>query len=160
MRPWLPIAVAAACLAQPAAAFDLTGTWEGKQTCSGSSAGEKFSFSIPSTLLISQTDTTFNIHVVSDSGTDVYRGVGIDSVAKPVNGDAYFVHCGTTDEPETGDDFDESGRATVKTKEETGVGAFKGTSAFFNAEPEVASCRWSYKRIEATDPAVGGCPDT
>jgi hypothetical protein len=158
MRPWLPLALAAALVAQPAAAFDLTGTWEGKQTCSGSSAGEKFSFSIPSTLLITQTGTALNIHVVSESGTDVYQGFGVDSVANPLNGDAYFVHCGTSDVPETGDDFDESGRATVKTKEETVGGAFKGTSAFFNAAPEVASCRWSYKRTDAADPDVAGCP--
>jgi hypothetical protein len=158
MRPLLPIALAAACLAQPAAAFDLTGTWEGKQTCKGLSAGEKFSFSIPSTLLITQTDTTFNIHVVSDSGTDVYQGVGVDGTVNPVNGEAYFVHCGTTDVPETGDDFDESGRAVVKTNE-TGSGSFKGTSAFFNSAPEVASCKWSYKRVETTDPVVAACPD-
>ena len=157
MRPWLPIALAAA-LAQPAAAFDLTGTWTGKQTCKGSSAGEKFSFSIPSTLLVTQTGAALNIHVVSDTGTDIYQGIGIDSTAKPVNGDAYFVHCGTTDVPETGDDFDESGRATVKTNE-SGTGSFKGTSAFFNSEPEVASCKWSYKRTDAADPAVTGCPD-
>jgi hypothetical protein len=157
MRPWLPLALAAV-LAQSAGAFDLTGTWEGKQTCKGLSAGEKFSFSIPSTLLITQAGPTFYIHVVSDSGTDVYQGYGVDGSANPVNGEAYFVHCGTTDVPENGDDFDESGRSVVKTKE-TGSGSFKGTSAFFNAEPEVASCKWSYKRIETTDPMVAGCPD-
>ena len=119
MRPWLPIALAAACLAQPAAAFDLTGTWEGKQTCKGLSAGEKTSFSFPSMLRITQTGTELALKVVSDSGTDVYNGIGIDGALKPEAGEAYFVHCGTGDVPAVGEDaFDESGRAVVKTKAE------------------------------------------
>jgi hypothetical protein len=157
MRLWLALAVAAV-LAPPAAAFDLTGTWTGKQTCKGSSVGQKIKFSFPSELLITQTGTDIVIHVVSDSGTDVYQSVAIDDLLKPENGAAYFVHCGTTDIPETGDEFDENGRATVKTKA-TGTGSFKGTSTFFNNEPEVASCKWSYKRTNPTDPAVTGCPD-
>lgn len=159
MRSWLAFAVAAA-LAQPAAAFDLTGTWTGKQSCKGSAVGEKISFSFPSELLITQNGTDLNIHVVSDSGTDIYQSVGIDDLVKPENGAVYFVHCGTTDIPETGDEFDENGRASVKTKEASGTGSFKGTSTFFNIEPVVASCKWSYKRTSTTDPAVkGGCPD-
>jgi hypothetical protein len=158
LRSWLAFTVAAV-LAQPAAAFDLTGTWTGKQTCKGSSAGQKINFSFQSELLITQTGTDLNIHVVSDSGTDIYQSVAIDDLAKPENGAVYFVHCGTTDIPETGDDFDESGRATVKTKEARGTGSLKGTSSFFNNEPEVASCKWSYKRTTTTDPAVTGCPD-
>jgi hypothetical protein len=158
MRLWLAL-VAAAALAQPAAAFDLTGTWTGKQTCKGSSVGEKIKFSFASELLITQTGGDLVIHVVSDSGTDVYQGAAIDDLVKPQNGAVYFVHCGTTDIPETGDQFDENGRASVKTKEAAGTGSLKGTSTFFNNEPEVASCKWSYKRTNATDPVVTGCPD-
>ena len=156
MRPWLPLALAAACLAQPAGAFDLTGTWEGKQTCKGSD-GAKFSFVFPTTLRITQTDTTFAMEVVSDSGSDFYNGIGIDSTAKPQNGEAYFVHCGTTSVPATGKEaFDETGRGIVKTKE-TGTGSFKGTSIFYNGEPEVASCKWSYKLTDPADPQAVGC---
>lgn len=158
MRPWLPIALAAACLAQPAAAFDLTGTWEGKQTCRGLSAGEKTSFSFPSTLRITQTGTELALEVVSDAGTDVYNGIGIDGALNPLAGEAYFVHCGTSDVPAVGQDaFDESGRAVVKTKAEIVGGSFVGTSSFYNDFPEVFSCKWSYKRTDAADPGVAGC---
>jgi hypothetical protein len=157
MRPWLPLALAAACLAHPAAAFDLTGTWEGKQTCKGSD-GAKFSFVFPTTLRITQTGTVLAMEVVSDAGSDFYNGTGIDGTAKPENGEAYFVHCGTTFVPATGKEaFDETGRGIVKTKE-TGSGSFKGTSNFYNGEPEVANCKWSYKRTLTADPAVLSCP--
>jgi hypothetical protein len=157
MRPWLGLAFAAACLAQPAAAFDLTGTWEGKQTCRGLSAGEKTSFSIPSQLRISQNGAELAIEVVSDSGTDVYNGAGVDNTLKPTAGEAYFVHCGMSDVPATGDAFDESGRAVLRTNEETGGGTFTGTSSFYNDFPEVFTCKWSYRRTDVTDPQVNGC---
>jgi hypothetical protein len=158
MRPWLPLAFAAACLAQPAAAFDLTGTWEGKQVCRGLSAGEKTSFSIPSQLRITQTGTELALEVVSDAGTDVYNGIGIDNALKPTVGEAYFVHCGMSDVPAVGDAFDESGRALLRTNEETGGGSFTGSSSFYNDLPEVFTCKWIYKRTDPADPGVSGCP--
>jgi len=159
MRPWLPIALAAAALAaQPAASFDLTGTWQGKQTCRGLSAGEKTAFSFPSTLRITQTGSELALEVVGDAGTDVYNGMGIENALKPAVGEAYFVHCGMSDVPATGEDsFDESGRAVVRTKEETGRGTFTGTSSFYNDFPEVFTCKWSYKRTDTADPGVAGC---
>jgi hypothetical protein len=158
MRPWLPLALAVAWLSQPAAAFDLTGTWVGKQTCK-SADGTRFSFKIPSTLLISQNGSEIAMHVVTEGGTDVYNGVGIDLADKPEGGDAYFVHCSTSDVPGTGADaFDEAGRATVKAKE-TGSGSFKATSTYFNTVPETGTCKWSYLRTDVVDPDVDACPD-
>ena len=96
--------------------------------------------------------------MVSDAGTDVYNGIGIDGALNPLAGEAYFVHCGTSDVPAVGQDaFDESGRAVVKTKAEIVGGSFVGTSSFYNDFPEVFSCKWSYKRTDAADPGVAGC---
>ena len=138
-------------------AFDLTGTWEGKYTCKGFD-GEKYSFTVPGTLEITQTGTVLALALPFDGGADAYNGVGIDDTAKPLQGAAYFVHCGVTDVPGMGEGgLDETGFAKIKTKE-NGTGSFKATTTYYLGAPrEVATCKWSYKRIDTADPVVPSC---
>jgi len=148
MRPSFAL-VAALALAAPAAAFDLTGTWEGKQTC-GDFNGTAAKFTVPSsTIQITQVGTAI---VMLVDGADYYNGVGIDATAKPETGRTYFVHCGTSDVPGNGvDGFDETGSASVKTKD-NGSGSLKGGSTFYNNNVDVGVCKWTYKRTSTTNP--------
>lgn len=158
LRRSLLALAAALAFAAPAAAFDATGTWLGKQTCRGFD-GQAFSFKIAeSTLEIAQTGSDLQLQVVTTQGTDVYRGVAIDTAGKPEQGSFYYVHCGTSDVPGSGaDSFDETGIASVKTKD-SGSGKLKALSTYFNTEPEFAHCKWSYKRTSTTAPVVPACP--
>ena len=152
----LPLAALLA-LAAPSAAFDLTGTWAGKQTCRGFD-GAGFSFKIAeSTLEIAQSGNDIALQVLTSGTPDVYRGVGIDDVRNAERGQLYFVHCGTSDVPGNGvDNFDETGIASVKTRS-NGSGSLRGFSTFFNTAPEFANCKWRYKRISTAAPKVGTC---
>jgi hypothetical protein len=166
MRPRLPLACAlAAVLAATgtARAFDLTGTWEGRQTCRGFD-GERFSFKIPSArgdvsvLHITQVGSALALRLATSDGDDVYRGIGIDALDRPEGGQVYVVKCGTDDDLsilESG--FDEVGSGPVKTRA-NGAGTFKLLSTFLNEAPATAFCRWSYKRVDTADPGVPGCP--
>ena len=142
-----------------AQAFDLTGTWEGKYVCKGFDGG-KFSFSIPGTLEITQVGNDIDLQLPFTGGADVYRGVPIEATGKPEQGAVYFAHCGISDVPGTGENgFDETGFANVKTKA-NGDGIFKATTTFFLlAPPEVAGCKWKYKRVSTVNPNVPGCPN-
>jgi hypothetical protein len=142
-----------------AQAFDLTGTWEGKYTCKGSD-GSNFTYSVPTILEITHVGTEIRAQFPFDMGADVYAGFSIDDDRKPLDkGVAYFIHCGMTDAPGSGENgYDETAfvRATTKSN---GGGTLKGSTVFFVSDPppEVSSCKWSYKRTSTTDPAVPSC---
>jgi hypothetical protein len=165
-RPLSLALLSAAALAASGAAraFDLTGTWEGRQSCTGFD-GERFRFRIPSergdisTLQISQAGTALALRVPdAQGGGDVYSGFGIDALDKPEGGQIYIVRCGTDDDLSTlQGGFDETGSGAVKTKPD-GSATLKLLSTFFNAGPEIAFCRWSYKRLDTANPNVPGCP--
>jgi len=153
MRIRMALGVALA-LAAPAGAFDLTGTWTGKQTCGDfDGVATKFIPEGTATIQITQTGTAIVILVNNE---DYYNGVGIDGTAKPETGRAYFVHCGTSDVPGAAGvgGFDETGSASVKTSESRGTGSFKGGSTFFSNEGRTGVCKWSYKRTSSTDPLL------
>jgi hypothetical protein len=149
------LVVLALVLPLPSQAIDLTGTWEGKYVCKGFE-GDPFSFTVLDNLEITQTTTELALRV----GPDVYNGVAIDDAVKPETaGAAYFVHCGTSEDPGTGlGGFDETGFAKLKTNA-SGGGSFKATTnAFFSETPLGAgNCKFTYKRTSATDPAVPAC---
>ena len=142
-----------------AQAIDLTGTWEGKYTCKGSD-GSNFSYSVPGILEITHTGTEIRAQFPFDTGEDVYAGVSIDDDKKPLEkGVAYFIHCGMTDVPGSGQNFyDETAFARATTKS-NGGGTLKATTTFFVSDPppEMSSCKWSYKRTSTADPGVPVC---
>jgi hypothetical protein len=78
-----------------------------------------------------------------------------DDAAKPGKGEALFIECGT--QPALGD-FGEIVRGQVTT---AGNGAltFKAISIFQDDDgPTFGTCKWNYKRTDATPPSVTPCP--
>lgn len=49
-------------------------------------------------------------------------------------------------------------RASVKTKLNSTKATFKGTSIFADNGPDVGTCKYSYKRVDTTDPNLTACP--
>ena len=161
-----------ATAASAAHAFDLTGHWEGKWSCKGVDPFEgKFTVSSqikPSTLDITQVGGTFAAVVdasvsAANGGDFPFNVFAIPDVKKPdEKGEVVLLACpnGNTVPPQDGGSA-EIIRAQVKTKANTFKASFKGASVFtdtFNGAPEVGTCKYSYKRIDTTDPGVSNCP--
>lgn len=67
-----------------------------------------------------------------------------------------IIHCGSDDDLTLGD-FTERGTWKVVTKD--AKGALTGVSIWSGGVQHVATCRYKYKRIDATDPIVAtACP--
>ncbi len=154
----LGVAVAAV----PAHAFVLTGHWIGKWSCKGFDGG-KFSSSqpnsadkAPSTLDITQSVGTFAAAIDGTSFT--YNAVAVTDAKDPNKGEVMLLGCHLGNTLPAGQFDAEFVRASVKTKDGTFKATFKGTSIFGDAFPEVGSCKYSYKRVEQTDPQLGACP--
>jgi hypothetical protein len=144
----------AASTAPAARAFDLTGHWAGKWNCKGFD-GSKFSGSEKhSTLTITQSGNTIAANI-DGGGAFFYNGTPVPDTAKPEKGEAVLLACPTANT--LGSDEAEIVRAAVKTKVGTFKATLKGTSVFADNFPEVGTCKYSYKRVDTTDPAVGGC---
>ena len=155
MRAWTftvtTFAILIAASMTPAAyAFDLTGHWAGKFSCKGFD-GTKFSLGNKSaTLAITQTGNS----IAAFAGGFLYTGTQLPDAAKPEQGEAVLFTCATSSTLGLG----EIARATVKTKVGTFKATLKATSVFANNTPGVGACKYTYKRIDTSDPAVGGCP--
>mgnify|MGYP001500426521 CR=1 FL=1 len=144
----------AASIAPAAHAFDLTGHWTGKWNCKGFN-GTKFTDSETlSGLAITQAGDT--IAATIDYGDFFYNGTPVTDAAKPEQGEAVLLACPTANTLRWGDA--EIIRAAVKTKNGTFKATLKGTSVFADNMPQVGTCKYSYKRINTSDPAVAGCP--
>lgn len=140
----------AASMAPGAHAFDLTGHWTGKFSCKGFD-GTKFSLGDKSaTLAITQTGNS----IAAFAGGFLYTGTEVADAAKPEQGEAVLFTCATSSTLRQG----EIARATVKTKVGTFKATLKATSVFANNGPGAGTCKYTYKRIDTIDPAVGGCP--
>ena len=153
-------------LGVPAYAFDLTGHWQGKWSCKGFSAPfmdhgklvNKFaSANATSTLAITQSGADFGAEI---DGTFRYNSVGMNDAKDDHKGEAIVLGCLDANTLPT--NGTEIVRAQVKTKAGTFKATFSGISVFgenFGGSfPEVETCKYSYKRIDTTDPSIGACP--
>jgi hypothetical protein len=139
-----------------ATAFDLTGTWLGKVSCSGVLAGHKRILKrSPSTLLISQSG---GLHVSADG--IFYNGGDIADPVRPSRGELAVIRCGTSPNLSGGDFGGEFGRLKVTTNPLKGTGSLRGTSLRTDVilASSVYTCRWSYKRVNTDPPALDSCP--
>jgi hypothetical protein len=138
----------------PSHAFDLTGTWQGKQTCRGFDfVGLGAKFNLLADITVSQDGD----EVFARIGDSDYAGRKIDDPNKPERGRLYLVRCTTDNVPGTAleTDWDETADITVKTKA-TGSGTIKGFSTFIDIDG-IGSCKWKFKRIGVVDPVLTGC---
>jgi hypothetical protein len=153
-------ATAALCLSAasvPAHAFDLTGHWTGKWSCKGFDGTKFTSGNKESTLAITQSGGTFAAAIDASTDNFTYNGVAITDIKDANKGEVVLLGCHLANTLPAGQDDGELVRASVKTKLDTFKASFKGTSLFTDAFPEVGTCKYSYKRIDTTDPAVGPC---
>ena len=148
-------------VASPAASqvgtLNLTGNWTGKWTCKAFDGLKFLIGNKESTMAITQTGTTMNVDI--DAGELIYNGVVIPDENKPdEKGEVVLVQCGTDNVPGSGASEGEIIRATVKTKLDSAYATFKAVSIFEADPPEVATCKYSYKRVDQNDPGEGPCP--
>lgn len=133
----------------PAAAFDLTGHWEGSWSCSVFVNGEKGKDGErESTLEVTSLgDGTFR--GLMDGNYDV-RGIEIADIAKgDSKGEIGWAACGGDDDLTTGS-ATELGRFKVSTSGERG--SLSGTSVWSSFPGHIATCKYKYTRVDTTNP--------
>ena len=152
----------------PAAAFNLTGHWEGKYSCKGFAAPftedgklvNKFTtVHKTSTLDITQNGNAFGavLDLNLPAGPYRYNGFSMPSVKTDDVGEVFLVGCGTSPTPPDGDTGAEILRAAVKTKDGVVKASFKGFSIFVDNFPEAETCKYSYTRVDTNDPGIDTC---
>lgn len=150
------VALLAITLAAPSArAYDLTGTWVGKYTCTGFDGAKFKSDSKNSTFKITQTGNAIAADL--DNAAYRYNGAPIPDSAKPEKGEAVFVECSNDNVPLSGGES-EIIRWSVKTKAGTFKATLKGLSIFEDNLGGVGTCKYSLKRVDTADPGILGCP--
>jgi hypothetical protein len=134
-----------------ALAFDLTGTWEGRQVCRTFNGDVVRTETDPSTLRVTQSGASVNLEV---DGTTLYHGEAVPAAGNADRGRAGFIRCGTTDAL-AGDD--EMGRVKVATRA-NGLGKVRGFAVVRSAGGGIGTCTWRYDRTGTADPGIGPCP--
>src|SRR5262245_13317174 len=140
-----------------ASAFDLTGTWQGKQECKLlTSEGQRVTQVFdPDVIAITQVGDQVRIFMsAAKSGPLLYRGLPFTNPTDPNQGEVAFRLCGLSSNTAT---KGEMGRVKVRVKPGLLGGKFEGISIFSNAE-EVDTCEWAYQRVSVEDPQVPACP--
>jgi hypothetical protein len=133
--------------ALPAAAFDLTGTWEGSWSCTVFANGTKGKDGNSESTLVVTSLGNGTFRGVIDGTYDV-RGIEIADAAKPEKGEIAFLHCPSGDDLTQNDV--EFGRLKVSTSGERGT--LSGISIWSSYSAHVATCKYKYKRVNTTNP--------
>ena len=144
------IALAVLAAAAPYAwALDVTGTYEGKVACKGFMEGQPFSQTISDLpLQITRTTGGDDLHVAAFGS--ILGGTIFDDADKPKRAEASLVSCGAEAEP-----FPVGLIAHLKFT--LTDAALKFTAKSVSAGGSVATCTWTFKRIDTADPGVGNC---
>jgi hypothetical protein len=148
------VVVSALCLAVPGYALDLTGTWEGKESCSlfnGTSSKTKQDV----TVTITQSGYDLNLNISGGFLSGLYNGVSLGDVADLEKGQAGAYRCGLSASGS------QAGSFTAKTDLAAGTGKLKGRLIYLQndmIEQGVTTCKYSLKLTNPMNPAVGACP--
>ena len=149
-------ALALSLAAGPAAAFDLTGHWEGSWNCAefDENGKTKESNKESTAAITSLGNGTFR--AVIDEVLD-YRGIQITDPDKSEKGEIAIALCGLNDDLKNFP-YVELGRLKVSTSE-SGSGSLSGIS-IWSADPgHIATCKYKYKRIDTANPNLTySCP--
>lgn len=137
-----------------ARAIDLTGVWLGRLVCDTFDAlGKSKDVITDDVMLITQMGDDLNI--AADESGFLYNGTVIDDIANPTKKAQFaFIECRTTP---ANTDTSEIGRAKVTIKTDGITAKLKAQSILSHPTPGFQTCKWSYKRIDTTDPKVPGC---
>jgi len=157
VRTMLAVVVVAtlAAGAPAGSALDLTGTWEGRQTCKGIEEGEKDRFSCCSTLRITQSGDAVNIRLTPTAGLYFGRVTAFDK--HPHRGAVIFAACGTDSTLPEGSEM-VFADVSVDPKVGSVKGNLRGSGPFLDDTDVQLSCTWHYKRVDTADPLVPSCP--
>src|SRR5262245_54243914 len=137
-----------------AGAFDLTGTWQGTQTCKFISDGNKYIEPFnPDVLQITQSGAQVSIHWPAENFR--YTGVVFAVAGDPTRGQVSFRLCGMRDDPTT---VGEMVRARVVLKPAPQADEFHALSIFADGS-QLDTCYWEYQRISTVDPRVSTCQE-
>jgi hypothetical protein len=141
--------------AAPVEAFDLNGTWTGKISCKGVFNGAAQTLSSAPTLLVDDGGTTLELAV---DGVH-YSAASYPTTGHPEKGEIALIRCDTNSTRSGGDFGGEFGRMKITTKASTGSGSISGTSfrASILIAPSLATCKWSFKRVNPTRVGLDGC---
>jgi hypothetical protein len=149
-------ALALSLAAGPAAAFDLTGHWEGSWSCAEFDEGVKTKESNKESTAAITSLGNGTFRAVIDDVLD-YRGIEITNPDNPTKGEIGIAMCGTNDDLKNFP-IVELGRFKVSTSE-TGSGSLSGTSIWSANESHIATCKYKYKRIDTANPNLTySCP--
>lgn len=132
----------------PAAAFDLTGYWEGSWSCSEFYQGEK-------TKTV-ETDSTAQITSLGNGTFGAFidgslnaRGIEIADASKPERGEIALIYCGADDDLANNENT-EFARFKVSTSGERG--SISGTSIWSAGPGHIATCKYKWTRVSTTNP--------
>jgi hypothetical protein len=136
-------------VATPAAAFDLTGHWEGSWTCSGFEYGVKTKeVDRESTIAI----TDFGNGVLAARVDNApWLGIAIYDDGNTDRGEVAMVHCGSDANLESGS-FTEISRFRVSTSGERGT--LSGISLYSKHGLHIATCQYRLTRVDTVNPGL------
>lgn len=151
-------------VAAPALADDLTGTYEGKLTCTSNAAadGVKTTSKLDSVLEITQVQIEGNViqlHARIDDVLYASRGIAVKGLESG-KGVGDFVRCGSNDDASLGNTEiqhykfganDANGKGSIKTN------GLRNLTDGIQGTGELGSCKGSWKRVSVVDPAIPAC---
>lgn len=136
-----------------ASAMNLTGEWSGTTSCT-SFDGTLFRIPrSPSTLYVSHSGGTFAAHLDTGEGPTDYSGQAIQESGLTTRLRAIMVECHTA--PSL---VDRSEVVHLKAGESGGDARIKGSSIFRGQGGDIGTCRWTFSRVNKTDPNLAECP--
>ena len=147
------LAIALVLLAAPAGAVDLSGTWNGSYTCTGSNGEVVKVKQKESVLLIAQTDATFSASIDGTAYNGAVLNLDADATKK---GDAVMNSC-TLDAVPMNGASGEIVHFKVKVDPDKGSGTVSGESIFESVSQQLV-CKLKYKRTNTTPTKFTGCP--
>jgi len=139
----------------PAAAFDLTGHWEGSYSCSEFDRGIKYKFSNKESTLTVTSLGNGTLRTIVDGFID-FRGIEIPDATESEKGEIGLVYCGSDDDLATGAQT-EFGRFKVSTSGSRG--SISGSTVWSYNYEHIATCKYRYTRVDTIDPNLTyACP--
>jgi hypothetical protein len=145
----------ATILQLPATAFamNLTGEWSGTISCTAFDGTLYRIPRSPSTLYVSHSGSTFAAHLDNGEGPTDYSGQAIQESGLSTRLRAIMVECHTA--PTL---VDRSEVVHLKAADGGGGGRIKGSSIFRGQSGDIGTCRWTFTRVNKTDPGLADCP--
>ena len=142
--------VAFCLLAGEVEAFNLTGEWIGTIRCQAFNGKQRSIPAMSSTLKITQTGGVLALRVEDGSGVRQYNGQAIDDTAQPLRMRAVLIECRSSTSLNT--------YSEVVHLSGSGGSRLSATSILRDQSGDIDTCRWTFQRTDAANPAVSACP--